>query len=672
MADVTTDRINILLQVNGTSSYVNAMRQVTGSTNGFRLSISALMSSLLKLVSVAAIVKFSKQCIEAASNLQEVANVVNVTFGQNADIINKWAKTQAANFGLSEKAAKNYMGTYGNMAKQFGVSLDQATKMSIELTKLTGDVASFYNITDEAAEKKLQSIFTGETETLKSLGVVMTQANLDAYAMQKGMSKTTKEMTENEKVALRYNFVLDKLSHTQGDFQRTSDGWANSVRLLKLNIENLKVEIGNQLMPVAGQMLSAVNQIISTIAPYLVSVATTIKYYGEAWKQASEYTKGFVKAAIGAFAVIVLVPKVISLVRAAVKLLTMDLATLGSVASAALGIIGILLLGAAFANLTDKVKELRADDAKTADNISDIGDSAETSSDAVNDLSDSMDNLGDSAQGLDTFLASFDEVNKVGGGNSLMSNLVNSEDLDNILGVADGLDDINSTLANVENSINSLDIGDISKDTFLDPEWWKKKWEGLKGFFGTFFNGEWKENWLIGAEEIVGALKEKFPKITAFLEHLGENIADVVEGIKKKITEWFDGLKTKIDEIKDAIENSAWFKYFAGAGEKAYDLKHEDDPEKDDTFTYTSKSGVTREVLKYNTDGTESELYKNYQASQGKTVNQTNVTNNSAPATVQFSPVIQIDGKKITAAVVDGINAMTRSSGKSPLMELGG
>ena len=277
---MTVEELRLILRINGTSTYTHAINEVTTVTNNYTNSIGGLTSMLAKFVSAGFIAKFSKDCIEAASNLQEVSNVMNVTFGQNAAIIDQWAKTQAASFGLSEKAAKDYTGAYGTMAKQFGVSLDRATKMSIELTKLTGDVASFYNTTDKITSTKLKSIFTGETETLKELGVVMTEANLNAYAMQKGLGKTVKQMSEQEKVLLRYSFVMDKLSHTQGDFQRTSDGWANSVRLLKLNLENLKVEIGNQLLPVAGQGLSFINKGLQTIGPVLINIAQTVRLYG--------------------------------------------------------------------------------------------------------------------------------------------------------------------------------------------------------------------------------------------------------------------------------------------------------------------------------------------------------------------------------------------------------
>ena len=223
---IVTDEMKILLSINGAASYTTTINEITNVTKNYDKSVGNLISTLGKLVSAGMIVKFGKQCLEAASNLQEVANVVDVTFGASASKINNWAKQNASSFGLSETAAKRYAGTYGTMAKQFNMTADQAATMAIELTKLTGDVASFYNMEDKAAATKLKAIFTGETEGLKELGVVMTQTQLDAYAMSKGWQKTTKDMTEQEKVVLRYQYTMEKLGHAQGDFMRTSDGYA--------------------------------------------------------------------------------------------------------------------------------------------------------------------------------------------------------------------------------------------------------------------------------------------------------------------------------------------------------------------------------------------------------------------------------------------------------------
>lgn len=142
--------------------------------------------------------------------------------------------------------------------------------MATALTGLTGDVASFYNLSQEEAYTKLKSVFTGETETLKDLGVVMTQAALDQYALANGIGKTTDEMTEQEKVALRFRFVQDQLSAASGDFARTSDSWANQTRIFELRIQSLKATIGQGLINLFTPIIKAINVVLEKL-----SVATT-------------------------------------------------------------------------------------------------------------------------------------------------------------------------------------------------------------------------------------------------------------------------------------------------------------------------------------------------------------------------------------------------------------
>lgn len=699
---MTVEELKIILRVNGASTYTHSINEVTNVTNNYKNSIGSLTSMLAKLVSAAAITKFTKECIQAASDLQEVANVTNVTFGQSANVVNEWAKKQAANFGLSETSAKRYIGTYGTMAKQFNFTTEQAAKMGVEITKLTGDVASFYNLDDKASATKLKSVFTGETESLKELGVVMTEANLNNYALEKGFGKTVKDMNEHEKVLLRYSFVMDKLSHTQGDFQRTSDGWANSVRKLKLNYENLKIEIGNELLPVAGQALSAITSGLQVIAPIVVNVAHTVRLYGEAWKNASDTTKAFVKISFAALGIMIIASKVIALTSAAVKFLTMDILTLGGALRALLGIAGIILAIAAIASLTKDVQELKT--AEAASDLGNLGDTAETAAGAVDDLADSVNDLSDSTKGMELFLASFDEVNKVGDGGSLMSGLINAQDLANISGAAAGLGDLNSIMDELNTSIN-----DMSQGMIFSPEWWEEKKKFFGGYWdylvNSFKDGSFKDDFISAVEEIGGWLETNLPEWSKFWEGVGGKIYDLTEKAKPFVDKWTDAWETVGEKIYDATEKlkdfiSEWNSTLQGVGEKIYDLTHDED-EGAETFSYTSPvTGKTyNNVLKYNSDGSETDLYKkygsrhaaggfpnkgslflagetgaeligNFGTSQTKVINQSQITNNTQQP-VMFQPTILIDGRKITATVVDNINTMTRSSGNSPLIQLG-
>lgn len=227
--------------------------------------------------SVKKIVDFGKECIELGSDLEEVQNVVDVTFPKMSSRVNEFAQNAAASFGLSETMAKKFTGTFGAMAKAFGFSEKAAYDMSSTLTGLAGDVASFYNITQDEAYTKLKSVFTGETESLKDLGVVMTQTALDAYALANGYGKTTSAMSEAEKVALRYAFVQDQLTAAAGDFSRTSDGWANQIRILSLQFDSLKATIGQGLINV----LTPVIKIINTLVGKLMTLANAFRSFTE-------------------------------------------------------------------------------------------------------------------------------------------------------------------------------------------------------------------------------------------------------------------------------------------------------------------------------------------------------------------------------------------------------
>lgn len=223
-------------------------------------------AALAGAFAVSKIVDFGKKCLELGSDLAEVQNVVDVTFPNMTAQVDEFAKSAAQSFGLSETMAKRYTGTFGAMAKAFGFTEKQAYEMGTTLTGLAGDVASFYNLSQDEAYTKIKSVFTGETESLKDLGVVMTQTALDSYAMANGFGKTTSKMTEAEKVALRYAFVQDQLLAAQGDFARTSGSWANQVRILQLQFDSLKASIGQGLINLFTPIIKTVNTLIGKLA----------------------------------------------------------------------------------------------------------------------------------------------------------------------------------------------------------------------------------------------------------------------------------------------------------------------------------------------------------------------------------------------------------------------
>ena len=255
--------ITTLMDTKGFMKGMNTVENRVANLTGAMKKLGGVIASAF---AVKKLVQFGKEAIELGSDLQEVQNVVDVTFTTMSEQVNEFAKNAAIAAGLSETMAKRYVGTFGAMSKAFGFAETEAFAMSTALTQLAGDVASFYNISQDEAYTKLKSVFTGETETLKDLGVVMTQNALDSYALAKGMGKTTKQMSEQEKVALRYSFVLDQLSAAQGDFARTSDSWANQTRILSLNFDTFKANIGQALINIFTPFLKVINQIVSKMA----------------------------------------------------------------------------------------------------------------------------------------------------------------------------------------------------------------------------------------------------------------------------------------------------------------------------------------------------------------------------------------------------------------------
>ena len=237
----------------------------TNQLNGIQQKVMGFAKVLAGAFAVKKLIDFGSEAIKLGSDLNEVQNVVDVAFPKMSKQVDEFAKSAMYASGLSETMAKRYTGTFGAMSKAFGFSEQQAYEMSTALTSLAGDVASFYNISQDEAYTKLKSVFTGETETLKDLGVVMTQTALDAYAMVNGFGKTTAEMSEAEKVALRFAFVQSQLALASGDFARTSDSWANQVRIMKLQFQSFMASVGQGLINLFTPVIQVLNFLLSKL-----------------------------------------------------------------------------------------------------------------------------------------------------------------------------------------------------------------------------------------------------------------------------------------------------------------------------------------------------------------------------------------------------------------------
>lgn len=289
--------INTLIDTKGFGKGVTNLKSQLGQMGSV---VKKLGGIIAVAFGVNSLVQFGKEAIELGSDLQEVQNVVDVTFTTLNQQVNAFAQTAARTAGLSETMAKQYIGTFGAMAKSFKFTEAEAYEMSTSLTQLAGDVASFYNLDQKAAYTKLKSVFTGETESLKDLGVVMTQTALDAFALEKGFGKITNQMTEQEKVALRYQFVTEQLTAASGDFLRTSNSWANQTRVLKLQFDSLKATIGQGLINAFTPAIKVINTVLAGLQKVAAAFRQfTVALFGDASaaEQAQNTAAGYGAAA---------------------------------------------------------------------------------------------------------------------------------------------------------------------------------------------------------------------------------------------------------------------------------------------------------------------------------------------------------------------------------------
>ena len=248
--------------------------------------------------------------VKAASDYEENLNKVDVAFGSSAQSVKDWANTATESFGLSKNAALDAAALYGDMATSMGISQQAAADMSIQLTGLAGDLASFKNVSTDQAMNALKSVFTGETESLRNLGIVMTQTNLEDFASRQGLVYSA--MDESEKVTLRYQYVLEHTKNAQGDYERTAAGTAGTMRTFASEVENLKIALGEQLLPAItpvihdmtemvkefGKLPPGVQQAIVKLALFAAAMGPVISVSGTLIKGVGDLAGGIGKLKI--------------------------------------------------------------------------------------------------------------------------------------------------------------------------------------------------------------------------------------------------------------------------------------------------------------------------------------------------------------------------------------
>lgn len=228
-----------------------------------------------------------KDAIDISSKLTEVQNVVDVTFGKYKSVVEDMAKTSITDFGMSELTVKEVSSRFQAMGSAMGFAQGEMAKTSVELTKLAADMASFYNVEQSAVAKDLESIFTGETRPLRTYGLDLTQATLKEWALKNGMDANVESMSQMEKATLRYQYVMANTGAAQGDFARTANTWANQVRILKQNFEQLGSVFGGVLINAFKPVVTALNVVIGKFIELSRAIANSLgKIFG--WT----YTEG--------------------------------------------------------------------------------------------------------------------------------------------------------------------------------------------------------------------------------------------------------------------------------------------------------------------------------------------------------------------------------------------
>lgn len=238
---------------------LQSISQKFGSVGEKMSSIGSKMTSTFTMPIVAGFTA----AIAGASDLNETIGKVGVVFGDNAKSVEEWGSGAIKNFGLAKGTALDMVSLYGDMATGMGFTKDAAATMGEQLVGRAADLASFKNISTEVAKTALNGIFSGETESLKQLGVVMTQANLQEYAHSQGIQKKIQDMSQAEQVTLRYNYVMQQTSSAQGDFARTSTGQANSTRIFHETIKELQTTLGEKFLPVITPIVQKVTEMVT-------------------------------------------------------------------------------------------------------------------------------------------------------------------------------------------------------------------------------------------------------------------------------------------------------------------------------------------------------------------------------------------------------------------------
>ena len=263
----------------------NSLKNYSNTTKTARISTLSLIGAVgamkAAFYAIRRVAGFFKEAVQNASDLVEVQHVVNVTFGEYQGMMDSMAGSAIENYGMSELTAKKIGSRFQAMGMAMGFARGEMADMSISLTQLAGDMASFYNVEYADAAKSLEAIFTGQTRPMRQFGVDLTQATLQEYALSQGITQNISSMTQAEKTALRYQYVLSRLSMVEGDFVKTADTWANQIRMLKENFRALGIVLGRGLINALKPFVKGMNTALQGVTKFATNVLNALgKIFG--------------------------------------------------------------------------------------------------------------------------------------------------------------------------------------------------------------------------------------------------------------------------------------------------------------------------------------------------------------------------------------------------------
>lgn len=283
------------------TGFSNTSKSIKSTRSGFRGLASTIGKFYATYWLVMRAVGKIGGAVDLASQLTEVQNVVDTTFGDMASKVDDFTKTSIQDFGMSELTVKQISSRFQALGTSIGISSEQVANgtavankalmsqnntlykttdsmadMSLNLTRLAGDMASFYDVDQADVAKSLQSIFSGTIAPLRRYGLDLTQATLSEWAMKNGLDANIKSMTQAEKVLLRYNYVMANTQAAQGDFAKTANTWANSVRVLKQEFQAWGSIIGSVIINALKPFVQALSKVMLKVISFTRTVADAL------------------------------------------------------------------------------------------------------------------------------------------------------------------------------------------------------------------------------------------------------------------------------------------------------------------------------------------------------------------------------------------------------------